>query len=87
MKLLLVYLLLINAIGLLLMHTDKKNARNKLWRIPERLLIGIGILGGSLGILVGMFAFHHKTKSAKFTVTIPILFILQSVLLILCLYH
>ena len=84
MKLLLVYLLLVNAIGLLLMRTDKNNARKKLWRIPERLLIGIAITGGSLGILLGMYLFHHKTRHKKFTVTVPFLFLLQTVLFLLC---
>lgn len=85
MKLLLVYLLLVNAIGLLLMRTDKNNARKKLWRIPERLLIGIAIAGGSFGILLSMYLFRHKTKHTIFTATVPLLFILQTVLFLLCL--
>ena len=53
-KLLLLYLFLINALGLLLMLADKAKARKNLWRIPERTLMTVAALGGSLGCLIGM---------------------------------
>ena len=54
-KLLLLYLFLINALGLLLMLADKAKARKNLWRIPERTLMTVAALGGSLGCLIGMY--------------------------------
>lgn len=68
-----VYLLLINALALALMLLDKYFARTHRRRIPERTLLLVAVLGGSLGALVGMYAFHHKTKHPKFYITLPIL--------------
>ena len=48
------YLILINAVSFLLMLSDKQKARRKFWRVPERVLLGIAILGGSIGALAGM---------------------------------
>ena len=67
------YLLLINASGFALMHSDKQKARKNKWRIPESTLLTIAALGGSLGIYAGMYAFRHKTRHAKFSVGVPIL--------------
>lgn len=68
-----VYLLLINALALSFMLLDKHFARTHHRRIPERTLLLIAVLGGSLGALAGMYAFHHKTKHPKFYITLPIL--------------
>jgi len=76
------YLLIINAVSFLLMLADKKRATKKRWRIPERVLIGTAIAGGSLGTLLAMNLFHHKTKKQLFYAGIPLLFLLQSFLLI-----
>lgn len=80
MKLLLMYLLLINAIAFFLMLTDKIKAKKKLWRIPERTLIISAVLGGSVGALLGMYTFHHKTKHLKFTLGVPAILIVQIIL-------
>ena len=69
----LIYLLLINALGFFLMLADKHKARKNLWRIPERVLMGTAILGGSLGVLMGMRLFRHKTQHPKFAIGVPIL--------------
>ena len=82
MKLLLVYLLLINAAGLLLMLTDKIKARKKLWRIPEATLFCIAILGGSVGCLMGMRLFRHKTLHKSFSIGIPVIFAVQITLIV-----
>ena len=81
MELLSLYLLLINAAAFLLMLSDKRKAKKKQWRIPEATLMTVAALGGSLGALLGMYLFRHKTKHPKFTVGIPILLILNIVLL------
>lgn len=66
-----VYLLLINAAGLLLMLLDKRKAIKKQWRIPEATLMTVAALGGSVGSLAGMYLFRHKTRHPKFTLGIP----------------
>ena len=68
-----VYLFLINALALTLMLLDKHFARTHHWRIPERTLLLAAAMGGSLGALIGMYAFHHKTKHPKFYIALPIL--------------
>lgn len=81
------YLLIINAIAFFLMLADKQKAKKKKWRIPEATLIGVAVIGGSVGALAGMYTFRHKTKHPKFTIGVPVILALQIVLavLILCL--
>lgn len=80
-----VYLLLINAAGFLLMLSDKRRAQKKRWRISEATLMTVAAVGGSLGCLLGMYAFRHKTRHPKFTVGIPLLLALHILLLALLL--
>ncbi len=82
MEILVPYLLLMNAAGFLLMLTDKQKARKNLWRIPERVLLGVSLFGGSLGVLLGMRLCRHKTKKPKFFIGIPAILLLQIVLFI-----
>lgn len=77
MKYLLVYLLLINAVGFVLMLADKQKAKRGAWRIPEATLMGAAAIGGSIGSLIGMYTFRHKTKHLKFTLGIPVILVLQ----------
>lgn len=79
MKLLLIYLLIINAAGFLLMLVDKLKAKRNRWRIPERNLMLTAFLGGSVGCLLGMYLFRHKTLHPKFTMGIPLILALQIV--------
>lgn len=81
MKLLLVYLLIINAVGFLLMLVDKYKAKKNRWRIPERTLILTALFGGSIGTLLGMYTVRHKTQHPKFTMGIPLILAAQLVLL------
>ena len=83
MKLLIAYLLIINAIGFALMLADKHKARKNLWRIPEATLMGVALIGGSIGSLLGMYTVRHKTKHLKFTVGIPVILVLQVIACIL----
>ncbi len=84
---LLVYLFLINAVAFFLMLADKKKARKNRWRIPEATLIGVAAAGGSIGSLLGMYTFRHKTKHPKFTIGIPFILVLQIVLAFLLYTH
>ena len=74
------FLILINAVGFLLMHVDKQKARRNRWRISEATLFTIAAAGGSLGILLGMFTFRHKTKHVSFTAGIPAIMAVQIVI-------
>ena len=82
MKYLLWYLLLINAVAFVLMLVDKVKAKKNRWRIPERTLMLSAAFGGSIGALLGMYTFRHKTKHLKFTVGIPAILIAQIALAI-----
>ena len=83
MKLLLIYLFLINAVSFLLMLIDKWKAKKMRWRIPEATLMGSALLGGSLGALTGMYLVRHKTKHPKFTLGLPVILAVQIVILVL----
>ena len=76
------YLLLINAISLLLMLQDKKNAICKGPRVPEMVLLSIALLGGSLGALIGMFLFRHKTRKPLFSLGLPLILLVHIGLLL-----
>ena len=76
------YLLLINAAGLALMCLDKLLAKKRLRRIPERTLLLMAALGGSLGATMGMYLVRHKTRHRKFSIGLPILLTLHILLLI-----
>ena len=81
MKYFYLYLLIINAAALLLMLIDKQKAKKGAWRIPESTLILTAALGGSIGALIGMNCFRHKTKHLKFTIGIPVILVIQLILL------
>ena len=75
----LVYLVIMNLIAFLLMGADKKKANAKAWRIPEKTLFLPAILGGSIGAILGMQVFRHKTKHWYFKYGMPAILILQLV--------
>lgn len=77
MKYFLAYLLIVNAIAFLLMLIDKQKAKKKKWRIPEATLMSFAAIGGSIGALMGMYTFRHKTLHKKFTLGIPAILLLQ----------
>ena len=74
----LIYLLIINVIAFLSMYIDKQRAIKHKWRIQETTLLGLAILGGSIGLYLGMKAFRHKTKHLKFTLGVPIIIFIQT---------
>lgn len=73
----LIYLLVINLAGFLSMMLDKQKAKKDKWRIPERTLFLFAILGGSIGSILGMRVFRHKTKHWYFVVGMPLILVLQ----------
>ena len=86
-KLLIAYLLLINALGFGLMLLDKWKAKKNRWRIRESTLMLVAALGGSVGSLLGMYAVRHKTKHLKFPLGIPLILVAQCVLAVLLLAY
>ena len=79
------YVIIINIIGLFSMLIDKRRAIKKIWRIPEKTLFLIAILGGSIGSNIGMRLFRHKTKHWYFVFGMPAILIIQLVIISLVL--
>ena len=77
MKYLFLYLLLVNAVAFLIMLLDKRKAVGRQRRIPEWVLFGTAIIGGSIGTYLAMEAFYHKTKHRRFTIGVPILIVIH----------
>lgn len=77
LQLLLGYLLLVNLSAFVLMGLDKRRARRDKWRISEKTLFLPAVLGGSLGAILGMRLFHHKTKHWYFRWGFVLLLLLQ----------
>ena len=80
------YLVIINIAAFILYGLDKSAAIKGKSRIPNRVLIGMAVIGGSIGALAGMYTFRHKTKKWYYTVTIPVILLVQiaAFLLLLC---
>ncbi len=71
-----IYLILINIISFITMGIDKRNAIEDKWRISEKSLFALALIGGVLGIYLGMYTFHHKTKKRGFTIGIPLILLI-----------
>lgn len=71
------YLILMNLITFALYGIDKRRAKQGAWRISEYTLLLVALLGGSLGALLGMRYFRHKTRHRKFRYGIPLILLLQ----------
>ena len=84
--LLLEYLIAVNLIGFALMGIDKYKAKKRAVRSPEATLFIVAIIGGSIGSIIGMYAFRHKTRHWYFVYGMPAILILQ-ILLIALLLH
>lgn len=82
---LIIYLLVMNILGFLLMGIDKYKAKKRAFRIPEATLFIVALIGGSIGTTLGMFTFHHKTRHWYFLYGMPGILILQIALALLLL--
>lgn len=87
MKFLFLYLLIVNAAGFLVMTLDKLLAKKKAWRIPERTLLTLAVIGGSIGVLAAMYAVRHKTRHAKFFLGVPVILAAQIALFLFLLFR
>ena len=79
----LIYLLIINIIAFIMYGIDKWKAHRKQWRISEKMLLFLAVIGGSAGALAGMYIFHHKTLHKKFTIGVPLILVIQ-VMIFIC---
>ena len=79
MKWVAIYLLSVNVLAFLMYGLDKLRAKKDKWRIPEKTLLMVAGIGGSIGAFLGMQTFRHKTKHLKFTIGVPVIFVLQIV--------
>lgn len=71
------YFMILNVFTCILYGSDKLRARKGKWRIPEKVLLGCVFWGGSVGALVGMQAFRHKTRHVKFQILVPFFLIVH----------
>lgn len=71
------YIAIINIIAVMIYGWDKLCAIRHRWRIPEKTLLVIAVIGGSVGALFAMFLFHHKTLHLKFKYGVPVIMLLQ----------
>ena len=73
----LIYLELVNVAAFAAMGLDKYFARRDMRRIPEATLMGLGVIGGSIGGIAGMYFFRHKTRKPRFYVGLPVILVIQ----------
>lgn len=78
---------LLGAVDFLLAGVDKRRARRKEWRIPEKTLLGLALLGGAWGLLAGMLTFHHKTRKPAFAIGVPCMLALHTGLVLWLLFR
>lgn len=76
------YFIGINFIGFALMGIDKYKAKKRAFRIPEATLFIVAIIGGSIGSIIGMYAFRHKTRHRSFVYGMPFILIAQIALIV-----
>ena len=78
----LLYLGIINLVGFLLMGIDKAKAKRHAYRIPEATLFSVAIFGGSIGSIIGMYTFRHKTKHKSFVIGMPAILVAQIIIIV-----
>ncbi len=81
-QLILIYLIAINVVTFFMYGIDKWKAKRSKWRISEATLLGMAVIGGSIGAWLGMRMWHHKTMHKKFQFGIPLIIVAQIALLI-----
>lgn len=72
--------MILNILGFSLMYIDKRKAIRHHYRISENTLLLVALLGGSIGMYLGMYCFHHKTNKKKFYLGIPLIFMIQIII-------
>ena len=80
LKFLLLYIIIMNVVGFFIMGIDKRKAEKHAWRIPEKTLFLVSLIGGSIGTLLGMYVFRHKTKHWYLVIGMPLILIIHIIL-------
>ena len=83
MKFIFIYVFFTNLLLFILMGLDKRKAKLNHWRISEKTLFSLALMGGSIGGILGIYTFRHKTKHLKFTLGFPIIFLFQVIFIFL----
>lgn len=86
-KILLVWLVCINLLGFFQMYADKRRAKRDKWRIPEKRLFLVAAIGGSVGSILGMKVFRHKTQHKSFVFGMPAILVAQIILAVAVWYY
>lgn len=86
LKVVFAYIIVINVIAFILYGIDKERAIKRRWRVSEKTLLGAAMLGGSLGAILGMYGFHHKTKHWRFRILVPLFLLLHIVIILWMLF-
>ena len=76
-KIIVIYLIVINVVTFFIYGIDKWKAMRSKWRISEAMLLGLAVIGGSIGAWLGMKVWHHKTMHKKFKYGIPAIIVIQ----------
>lgn len=79
------YLVVMNLMTFLLFREDKQRSKGRGWRISESTLFTFCMFGGSIGGILGMRVFHHKTKHLRFSLGVPVILIIQAGIIIFAL--
>lgn len=77
-KTVIIYLIAINIITFVVYICDKRKAQKNKWRVKESTLLLLAASGGSIGALLAMYGFRHKTKHPKFFIGVPLILLLQA---------
>ncbi len=80
------YLICVNLLGLIYFFIDKQKAKRQSWRTPEATLFTIALFGGSIGCLLGMYLFHHKTAKPRFYIGMPVILAVQVLIVVITLF-
>ncbi|MCR5421864.1 MAG: DUF1294 domain-containing protein [Lachnospiraceae bacterium] len=81
-----IYLIFVNLLGLIYFFVDKQKAKRQYFRTPEATLFTIAVFGGSIGCLLGMYLFRHKTQKMTFVIGMPVILGVQILLVLLALF-
>ena len=87
MKFVLCYLIFINLLSVIVCILDKNKAKKGKWRVSEKTLFGLSVIGGSVAMYFTMKAIRHKTHHKRFMIGLPIIIVLQSAIMIYVFYR
>ncbi len=80
------YVVAVNVVSFIMMGVDKRKAIKRAFRIPESTLFVLAIIGGSIGAIIGMHLFHHKTRHWYFLYGMPVILALQVILVLVLVF-